>query len=183
MTFDSHQFLTSDHSREPFEHCSVCGESIVGKTYIVEKAYKRNYVDRELITVFELVVCDPCRLQMNQDISNESKSNIQQFITEKTTVIENRLAETQTSQSKQQARCIITEKPVEDCDEFQVVFIHQPNFHSQFPMFISDDAIEMYQALLSDHTKGFFDDFMDNIGGLPPALEDLFNSKKTLLML
>lgn len=183
--FNADDLLISDQNKEPFHQCSVCSTPIDGKTFIVEKAYKKNYIDNELVTVFELVVCDDCRLQMNSDISKESKANIQKFVTEKTDFIEDHLEEA-TEQLKnyhQQPRCMITGKLIEDCNEFQVVLIHQNHFYPKIPMFISDEAIELYQELLSNHTKGFFDDFMDNLNDVPPGIEDLLNPKQKPVLL
>ena len=184
--FNVDSLLYSDQSNQKFENCSVCGETINNKTFIIEKAYKKNYIDNELITVFELAVCDDCRLQMNEDISKESKENIQEFVTEKTNFIEDHFDEAvQTLKNYQnEARCMITGKLIADCDEFQVVLIHQKSgFNPKIPMFVSDEAIELYQELLSNHTKGFFDDFMDNLHDVPPGLEDLLNPKKSPVFL
>lgn len=184
--FDVPSLMQSDQNQEQFQHCSVCQASIVDENFVVEKAYKKDYLKNDWVTVFELAVCDACRLQMNRDISTESKQNIQQFLQDKTQIIQENKSEAieKLKQMQEANQCFLTGKSIDDCEEFQVVLLHSPSMNTpSMPLFISDEAIEMYQALLSDHTKGFFDDFMDNLNGLPPEIEELFRTKKSLLLL
>lgn len=184
--FDVSSLMQSDQNQEQFRYCSVCRVSIVDKNFVVEKAYKKEYLENDWVMVFELAVCDACRLQMNRDISSESKKNIQQFLHDKAQIIQENKTQVieKLKQLQEKNQCFLTGKSIDDCQEFQVVLLHSPTMNlPSTPLFISDDAIEMYQALLSDHTKGFFDDFMDNLNGLPPEIEELFRSKKSLVLL
>lgn len=48
----------------------------------------------------------------------------------------------------------------------------------QFPMLYGDSFIEEYSELLSEETKGFFDDLFNDITIIPPALAKILDDEK-----
>src|SRR5690606_16990561 len=119
---------------------------------------------------FEYAICERCKTDMMQSISKESMKNIQEFAMKMGGMpkLENS-DEMQIDIKYMLNHCIATGKPLEELDEYHLVGIFKGDKMVQLPMLYGESFIEEYSELLSEETKGFFDDFFNNITLLPPT--------------
>lgn len=164
------QKILSDKTGEPFANCSVCNHTLENKLHFVEKAYHRNLGDHQHSVIFEYAICEKCKRDMLRQVSQESMMKMQVFMYENQAKINDVLdSELDLNQ------CSFTQKPLADMDEYHVVAVIKNGQIEMHPMIFGTDIMEQYQELLSEETKGFFDDFYHSFIDIPPELAKILD--------
>lgn len=170
--------LHSDATGELFHNCSVCDKNLEDKLYFVEKAYHRNLGDREHTAIFEYAICEACKRQMMKKVSRESLFKMQSFMEQHHEDME----EIMQIESDLE-HCSFTQQPLEELDEYHVIAVIKNGETQMPPLVFGPKMLESYQELLSEETKGFFDDFNDEYIDIPPELKRIFNKDIKPVML
>jgi len=164
----------------PFANCSKCDRFLLDDTveYMIEKVLIPNDV------LYEFAICSNCIISIQQEISEESLQNMQQFsekeLNKRIQKIDHMVNEDfETIKSK-----LGNENPglsYENCNV--MAFFRGKNLVEDYPAIcVSTQALEKMQDVLSKKTKDSFDDFMDFIGDVPPGLEELFKTRKPVFV-
>lgn len=169
----------SEADQHPHTECSVCGNGFGNRHYFIEKAFQKTHDGSTFELTFEYAICERCKSDMMQSISKESMQNIQEFamktggmpVPENSDNVEIDLNQYLTT-------CFATGKPIDELQEYHLVGIFKGDKMVQLPMLYGETFIEEYSEILSEETKGFFDDFFDNITILPPALAKIIEEEK-----
>lgn len=172
------QFHSAETQKPPTE-CSVCGNDFGHKHYFIEKAYQKTYDNQNFELSFEYAICERCKKDMMQSISKESMEKIQEYAMQ----IGAPMNLKDSTREKIDLdfmlnHCIATGKSIEELKEYHLVGIFKEGKLVQLPMLYGEDFIEEYSELLSEETKGFFDDFFNHITVLPPSLAKLLEDEK-----
>lgn len=172
------QFHSSEN-HQPHTECSVCGNGFGNGHYFIEKAFQKTHDKSEFQLTFEYAICERCKTDMMQSISKESMKKIQEFAMNLGGMprLENS-NELEIDLDYMLNHCIATGKKLENLDEYHLVGICKGDKLVQLPMLYGGSFIEEYSELLSEETKGFFDDFFNNITVLPPTLAKLLEDEK-----
>src|SRR5690606_6832479 len=116
---------------------------------------------------------------MMKSISKESMRNIQNFALRMGGMPKPENAnEVEIDLNYMLNHCISSGKPKEELNEYHLVGIFRNGKLVQLPMLYGESFIEKYSELLSEETKGFFDDFFNNITILPPTLAKILEDEK-----
>ncbi len=177
----------SDATGEPFDHCLVCNRYLLGDNtqYLVEKAFRSYKGFEARDTIFEYALCMPCREQMSEMLSAESKSRIEAYFEEHVDFVARRtqlLSSGQRDVESWLETCLITCHPASELEEFQV-FCECAGEHMLFtylPYMVGGPAMDEIANLLSDKTIDELNGFSDEFLGLPPELEDIFTRRVVL---
>ncbi|MXV39194.1 hypothetical protein GO491_10975 [Flavobacteriaceae bacterium Ap0902] len=164
--------LLSETTHKAFEKCSVCGEDLQGQLYFLEKAYHRNLGDDQHSVIFEYAICEVCKRDMVQHVSKESMQRMQVFMMEHQAEVQGMMAHDMGLE-----QCTFTGKPLEETEEYHVVAVIRDGELQMTPVIFGDEVMRTYQELLSEETKGFFDDFYDKFIDIPPALAKILGKK------
>src|SRR5690606_2869739 len=156
--------IDSGENHQPRSECAVCGNRFGNGHYFVEKAFQETHDKSSYELTFEYAICERCKSDMMQSISKESMKNIQDFamkfggmpVPENSNEVEIDLKQYLTT-------CIATGKSIDELEEYHLVGIFRGDKMVQLPMLYGQTFIEEYSELLSEETKGFFDDFFNNI--------------------
>ncbi|MCC5918713.1 MAG: hypothetical protein JJU02_15440 [Cryomorphaceae bacterium] len=146
--------------------CNICEKALNREdTFVSEKAWK-NYGEFGFSAIFELVMCTDCLEAKQGEISRESRENLQTFMLGLAPV--------------DSTKCIVTGKLLVDCEYVQGAAIFNDGEVQE--AFLSDEAMEQIQALLSAETLDFLDGFAEEQLGPPGAWKDLFSPTRPILM-
>ncbi|MBV7441692.1 hypothetical protein KRX57_09685 [Weeksellaceae bacterium TAE3-ERU29] len=159
-------------TEQPFETCNVCGNSLQDQLYFVEKAYQKNKENGQFFVVFEFAICSNCRMDMLKGISNQSLTKMQMYMHDYTPEIENPEREIDFN------TCTFTKEPLQNYDEYHMVATISKDKYYIPPVIMGGKIMEEYQELLSDKTKGFYDDFYNDFVDIPPALAKILKADK-----
>ncbi len=172
------QFHSSETHQPPTE-CSVCGNDFGNRHYFIEKAFQKTHDKSEFQMTFEYAICERCKTDMMQSISKESMQHIQEFAMKMGGMpqLENS-NEVEIDMTHLLNHCSATGTPVNELEEYHLVGIFKNGKMVQIPMLYGETFIEEYSELLSEETKGFFDDFFNNITVLPPTLAKILEEEK-----
>ena len=162
--------LYSDKTGKPFENCSVCGEAFKDQLHFVEKAYHRNLGDDAHSVIFEYAICENCKREMLREVSQESMMRMQQFMMEH----QEELDEMRNA-AFDLNECSFTGQKLNEMDEFHVVAVIRNGKTEMSPIVFGLHIMEVYQNLLSEKTKEFFDDFYDDFIDIPPELAKILD--------
>lgn len=168
----------SEENQQPYEVCSVCGNSFGFGHYFIEKAFQKTHDHSQFQLTFEYAICESCKNDMMRAISKESMKRIQQFALEigGTTSFQN--ADTiEIDLNYLMKHCVATGKSIEELNEYHLVGIFKDGKLAQLPIVYGESFIDEYAELLSEETKGFFDDFFNHITVLPPSLAKLLDDE------
>ena len=157
--------LNSEKTGKPFQTCSVCGGSVEHLMHFIEKAYHRNLGDDEHTVIFEYAVCAPCKQQMLQEVSQESMIRMQRFMLEH----QQELDEIMQTEFDLE-HCSFTGQTLSEMDEYHIVAVVENGELKMSPMVFGMQIMQVYQDLLSEKTKEFFDGFYDDFIDIPPEL-------------
>ncbi|MDO5655238.1 MAG: hypothetical protein Q4G27_03765 [Flavobacteriaceae bacterium] len=160
----SHKLL-SEKTGKPFTHCSICDSDLHGKLHFIEKAYHRNLGDHNHSVIFEYAICENCKRGMLQQVSAESLARMQAFMLEHQDEIDEMMHTTTDLEY-----CSFTGNSLDEMDEYHIVAVVQGDSTPMPPMIFGAAIMEVYQNLLSEKTKEFFDDFYDDFIDIPPEL-------------
>jgi len=172
------QFYSSEN-HQLHKECSVCGSLLEDGIFFIEKAFRRTHDQSEFQLTFEYATCERCKNDMLKSISKESFQNIQRFAMEMGGMpVPEDAGETEIDMDYLLNHCIATGRPLEALNEYHLVGIFEGDKMIQLPMLYGESFIEEYAELLSEETKGFFDDFFNHITILPPALTKILEDEK-----
>lgn len=172
------EFYSSEDHQVPTE-CSSCGNGFGDDHFFIEKAFQRTHDKTEFQLTFEYAVCERCKRDMMQSISKESMKNIKEFAMQMggLPVMEDS-SEIIIDLDYMMSHCIASGRSIDELDEYHLVGIFKDGKLVQLPMLYGESFIEEYSELLSEETKGFFDDFFDHITVLPPSLAKILEDEK-----
>lgn len=179
----------SDSEGKPFENCLVCNKYLLkeGISYMVEKALK-TYKDYEFYsTVYEYAICSDCHLKMQDQMSEESKMNLQSYYSK---TLNQKAAEPifidphDFNLNDWLSKCFFKGSPVKEMKEYQVVaqFDGTKMVLNMPPLVIGQEALNEMSALLSDKTIDEMNGFRDKFLGPPPDIEELIYGKRLILL-
>ena len=138
--------------------------------YMVEKVYRGSEA------IMEMAICLPCLMQMQDEISDESKAIIQnQFHSQIDWEARLEWSLSQAAENKLDPQrwlesCIFTGDSRSNLYSFQAcgMFYGNQLMLNQLPYILSGKAIEKISGLLSTKTKDHMQDFIDTQFGMPP---------------
>lgn len=169
----------SSKTHQPHNECSICGNLLNRGMYFIEKAYQRTHDKTEFQLTFEYAICEDCKKDMMVSISKESFQNIQKFAMEMGDVFDfGGIDNDEINKDYLMTHCMATGKSIDELDEYHLLGIFSGDKMMQFPMLYGDSFIEEYSELLSEETKGFFDDLFNDITIIPPALAKILDDEK-----
>lgn len=169
----------SEQDQQPHSECSVCGNGFGNGHYFVEKAFERTHDKSAYELTFEYAICERCKSDMMQSISKESMKHIQEFAMKMGGMpVPQNSNDVEIDLNQYLTTCIATGKSVDELEEYHLVGIFKGNKMVQLPMVYGETFIEEYSELLSEETKGFFDDFFNNITLLPPTLAKILEEDR-----
>lgn len=156
----------------PFDKCSVCENTLGDEIYFVEKAYRRNTESQKHFVLFEYAMCSKCRMNMMNQISDESKKNIENLIKS----LGDRHSVTNLIQHNNPPNsCTFTGKPLSEMNEYHSIQVFRNQRPEFDPMHFGSSIMEAYAEVLSEKTKDFFDDFYDQFIDIPPDLAKILD--------
>jgi hypothetical protein len=172
------EFHSSETQLPPVE-CSVCGNDFGEDHYFIEKAFQRTYDGSNYELTFEYAICERCKSDMMQSISKESMKRIREYAMQMGGIPSLKdSGEEEIDLNYLLKHCIATGKSIDELNEYHLVGIFKNGRLVQLPMLYGEDFMEEYSELLSEETKGFFDDFFDHITVLPPSLAKILEDEK-----
>lgn len=171
----------NEDTQSPFVECVVCNEDLNNKVYFVEKAYKRYPGEEKHEVIFEYAMCQECAEKKNKDLSEESKTNIMEFMNER--MMAGVMHDFEEEQ--RDTHCMVSGKSLEECDEY--VIYGQFNGHKMqvgmFPYTLSGEVLDEVTELLSEETLGEIDDFIGDYFSGPPEFKELLQNNKKWVVL
>ncbi|MFB9865140.1 hypothetical protein [Rufibacter immobilis] len=181
--------LHSMATGQPFDTCLTCHCHLLqdGVGYLVEKAV-RVYPDAGVQDViFEYAMCLTCAQQLREELSVESRQRIEAFFKERVDLVARREALLSLPDPLRLdnwlAHCLVTGTPRSACTEYQICAQCDGGdlLYTYMPYFLSAQAMDQMQELISPHTRQILDDFMDTHFGLPPELRALLQDRLVFL--
>ncbi len=146
--------------------CSVCESPIFpNQQHVMEKAWKK-YGEFGWNLLFDMAMCADCMSSKQSEISEESRNNIKAFMAQQNLEAEDGM-------------CAINGKDLSTCEFIQGAFISDGYFTNE--LYISDDALEDLQNILSKETKDNLDRFTEEQLGPPGAWKDLFSPTRPII--
>ena len=174
---------------ELFKYCQVCKKELIEnqERYMIEKAYSQNLNKKERKLIFEFVYCIDCLDEIQDEFSSESKEKITNFF-----MTNSNLEARYDGLSKNKLfdvdlwlhNCIVKNKSIDEVEEFQILTMCQGGdmlFHHA-PYMICGEAMDEIMNLLSNKTLDIINDLMIDIIDIPPELEEIFNTRKPILI-
>lgn len=170
--------LYNSETGKPFQNCLVCNTGLAesGDDYFVERIFRRVPSLGVTEAIFEYALCMSCAENMRDELSLESKEQVEKFF-------ESKLRQRSLlSQGTGMDTCLLTGKSIVDSEEFSYHGHCRGNkmFRSIFPYAISDAAMDEISELLSDETTDQLNDFKGKYFTGPPEYADLLNPNRLL---
>lgn len=162
---------------EFFKRCMMCDCNLHEhpQGYFIEKAIKKYPEFETSQELFAYAICYSCAHKMHQQLSEESRKNIKEYMISR--MKDNKIP-------KDLQRCSLTGDLVSDMKEYQiqVYCVGDKMLPSHGPMLIGEMAIEEISALLSNKSWEELDGFTDNFFGLPPAFRKAIKDRDYILI-
>jgi hypothetical protein len=177
-----------DSTGQPFQFCIECESELIesNKHYFIEKAVRKYPDSDKTLTIFEFAICQECIYTRQQELSEDSEEALANFYAGKTITKPPFLHKGFESLyiSSSLETCAFSGKPLEDSQEYQIVgeFNGKQMRLSNFPFAISGEQIEAISEILSEETKGGFDDFIGKHFSGPPEFQELWEKPKVILV-
>jgi hypothetical protein len=179
----------SDSEGKPFENCLVCNKYLLkeGTSYVVEKALK-TYKDYDFYsTVYEYAICSECHGKMQEQMSEESKINLQKYYSETLSMKANEpilININDFDLNEWLSKCFFKGSSVKEMKEYQVVaqFDGTKMVLNMPPLVIGMEALNEMSALLSEKTIDEMNGFRDKFLGPPPDIEELIYGKRLIML-
>lgn len=173
----------SDVTDAPFKNCVMCGKNLLkpGTHYLIEKAMRHDRKNGTTETLFEYAICNDCHQKIAARLSEESKKRLEEYFS-KNVFFSLRaflLPQFATDVNKYIEKCAVKDKPLGECDEYQLccACVGENLVLSPMPLMLSDAAMEEMQGLLSEKTKEELDRFHDEFLGIPPEWRELLKER------
>ncbi len=139
----------SAYSEEVFKHCTICEKQFAQGAIHRHHVVMKTFVHDE--TILELAICEQCREAMASEVSTESRQQMDAF-----------------ARPRMRYRgtidlCALCDRPRTDCRSWTVYAhcIGADMFVDGFPFMFCDRCENTIQELLSEDTRGWQDDFID----------------------
>lgn len=174
---------------EPFKYCKICNKELIenNEVYVIEKAFKQDLTEKDRSLIFEFAYCMDCMEQIRTEFSAESKKKIDEYFKANTNLekrqkglIENKLLDVDIWLHN----CIVKNKSIDEVEEYQIITLcHGKDmlfYHA--PYMICGEAMDDIMNLLSNKTLDIINDFWIDHIDLPPELEEIFKTKKPILL-
>jgi hypothetical protein len=152
-----------------------------------EKAYHQDLTKLERSLVFEFAYCLDCLDQMRAEFSIESKQKLDSYFVKNSDLEKRQTGLTANNLFDVDLwlqNCIVKNESIDEVEEFQILALCEGGdmLYHYFPYMICGNAMEEVANLLSNKTLDMLNDFLiDNID-VPPELEEIFKSKKPILL-
>ncbi len=184
---DINEQFYSDSTGQPFRKCIECEKELIesNESYFVEKAIRRYPNSDKSLTIFEFAICHTCASVRQQQMSAESAQAIQTYFMNKQRYrFLNPDVLQKDNGSSMITTCIFSNEDIGQCEEFQIVgeFNGKQMKIGQLPIAISGKEIEAISEILSEETKGGFDDFIGTHFSGPPELAELWEKPRVVLV-
>ncbi len=166
----------SEKTNRPFNTCSMCGNGLNElELHFVEKAFGMPANSKEHELIFEYALCSECLESTREEISEESRKNIEMYFKLYVDVAERNkklLSKNHIDLNSWIGNCIITGKPVLEEKEYIIggAFLGNRMILNVMPYAMSEKAMFEIQELLSKKTKDFLDGFQKKV--FPPDVRE-----------
>ncbi len=176
------EFYNSE-TKEPFQTCMMCNQSLADKQYMVEKAIKNYPSLGTKETIFEYAMCLECAGKMHLELSEESRTRIGNYMKEH---LENKArlrTKEQQDVSKLLSQCIVRESDVKESSEYSIyAMCNGSNMTIQdFPYALSGEVQDEIMQLLSAKSLDILDDFIGNHFTGPPEVREILRRRPVLI--
>ena len=171
-----------------FKQCISCNRDLFSDNcfYFIEKAIKRNKKYKTEDVIFEYAMCLECFENFYEKLSEESRNRIDNYYTEHVDLDKRR----HTNFSKKEfnykdwiSSCLVKGTSIDKLEQFQIAgfFLMGKMIVYDFPLLISESAIDDIVELLSNKTIDELDDFTGKYLGPPPEFREFFTVPKVLV--
>lgn len=168
----------SDLEQKPFENCLLCEKALLqeGTFYIIEKAYRSFASEPGEKTLFEYAICLECAEEYRNQLSVESRKNIDEFMSQI-----NFASRSHKLMGKEGdawlSECIIHQEGLGEDGEAQIYGLCNGDqfCFGEFPYMIRSEAMEEIVSLLSAETLDELNRFKDKLNSGPPELQDILD--------
>ncbi|HPI80759.1 MAG TPA: hypothetical protein PLM35_09535 [Cyclobacteriaceae bacterium] len=176
------EFYNSE-THQPFQTCMMCGQSLSGRQYVVEKSIK-NYPSlgtRE--TIFEYAMCLGCAEKMNRELSEESRHRIENYMKAHLQGKARMPREGRPDVKTLLGRCLVNETDVNQSAEYSIYAMCNgaDMTINEFPYALSGEAQDEIMQLLSAKSLGILDDFIGNHFTGPPEVRELLKRRPVFI--
>ncbi len=170
-----HSFETS----KEFSNCCDCGCELLvsAQMYMVQKSFSKDEC------VLEFALCNSCKDKLDQQISDQSKEAIYDFLFDYTELMEPQIQCSVEEAIQKIEVCIACNKRRQDCAGYTYsgLFVGNHLVPGPLPMMICDECQSVMAENISDHTRDVKDKFYaENFPG-PPSEADLPSTKPMFL--
>lgn len=164
-------------SEKPFQECGICNRNLRDNNlaYLIEKAFRRFPENGGEELLFEIAVCHGCASEMRTQLSEDSRSAVNQFFYNE---FMTRLQELRNADDDYlMSHCMITGKPLQEMQEYQIYAHCQGNMMADHgaAYILSGEVIEQIQELLSEETRDQLSKFNDDHLGTPPEIQKILD--------
>jgi hypothetical protein len=166
---DIDQWLSSAESGSAFSHCVRCALPLleVASGWLVNKEFHRGEC------IFEYAICQPCRDQVSEEFSEESKRAVRRFL-ETNIDWEERLREFMLHDDPAQRfdACVSCQCERGELDDFGISALFDAEGHlteGPLPLLICGTCISEATAKLSQATREAWQRFLDEHFDGPPV--------------
>jgi len=181
-------FYSTDTDK-PFTNCISCEKDLLKpqSPYVIEKAIKQYPEYNATDVIFEYAMCMECYQNINESLSTESKTNIENYFTENVDLGERRkslLKNEELSISDWTSNCIIKGTHVTELTEYQIACQCDGEYllFTHMPFIIGNIALDEMTQLLSNQTVGEIGGFYDKFFSPDPDIKKLFDEPKFILI-
>jgi len=181
-------FYSTD-TNKPFTNCVSCDKDLLQpqSPYVIEKAIKQYPEYNTTDVIFEYAMCMECYQKINESLSTESKTNIENYFSENVDLGERRkslLKNEELSINDWTSNCIIKGTPVSELTEYQVACQCDGEYllFTHMPFIIGNIALDEMMQLLSNQTIGEIGGFYDKFFSPDPDIKKLFDEPKFVLL-
>ncbi len=175
------QFFNSE-THQPFANCLMCNQSLKKIQYVVEKAI-RNYPDlgtSEII--FEYAMCIACAGKMHMELSEESRSRIEAYMTDHLKRKQLRSKEGVDFNSSL-TKCLVKETDISQSAEYSIYALCSgPEMVvGELPYALSGEVQDEVMQLLSAKSLDILDDFIGNHFTGPPEVMEILKRRPVFI--
>ena len=174
MEPDPYADFHSAETGEPFRDCISCGLDLdhdPDLSYLVAKSYRRGEC------IFEYAICDDCRSNMAQEFSSESRQALSRFFQEQVNLRDRSiLLAIGDEPALWIEKCASCETFRNQLESYSLggLLLGRNMIYDPYPLCLCGKCEEKIQELLSQKTRGIWDDFVDtHFDGPPAGVEDL----------
>lgn len=169
------QWLRCEEAGGPFTHCIHCKLPLleIAAPWLVNKDYHRDEC------VLEYAICQPCRDQITDDLSEESKEAVRKFL-ETEIDWEARQQEFMMvhDEAERLRACVSCRKSRLECEGFAISALHDAEGHlvtGPLPLLICRECMGRARSLLSESSREVWRKFVqEHFDGPPEDVSDGF---------